>query len=211
MPIFSTSAPPARHSSYGQSGCVYYVLRRIENETRLDICSNCSSGIRRDHSVEDCVDRCCWLRRQELRSTAVTGTSVHCHHWAGGEAARTAVCRGLRFDVGASTITTPRASACTSSQTFDWSFRRRKWFAHPCLLLDLMWTHHISLSGRISRNRCLHAGWRWTPVSRYASIWETIIRRRWTPYVSASWTKRISRRTAGSPAGRWIWSTTVAS
>jgi len=37
--------------------------------------------------------------------------------------------------VSASAITTPRASARTSSQTF-WTFGRREGFAHPDLLLD---------------------------------------------------------------------------
>lgn len=67
--LSTPTCPPSQHeprrlvnSSDGQSGRIYYVLRRINNETQPDNCSSWSSRVRNGHSVKSGTDRGCSLR-----------------------------------------------------------------------------------------------------------------------------------------------------
>ena len=77
---------------------------------------------------------------------------MHTQHLPRREAAGTAVSRGLRLNVGATTVTTSRTSTGTSSQTFHRRFWRWEWFAHPGLF-NLVWMNHIALTWRIPWDR----------------------------------------------------------
>ena len=132
------------------------------------------------------------------------------YHRSRGEAAGAAMGGWLGFDVVAGTVTTARASTCTSSQTLCGDF----WwigFAHPDLLLDLMWMYHITLSRRISRSWCLHTTWgRWPSISSWWTLHVLVVRRRRSAHWPTHRRERIARRSSCASAGwPWLWPSIV--
>ena len=118
------------------------------------------------------------------------------HHRTVREAALAAMCRWFGFDVGATAITTPRASTRTSSQTFGRNFGGVR-LAHPGLLFDLMRMNCIPLSRRVSRRWSWHAtGWGGSATTHRTMLHRGVMRRRGTAHGPTVWAKWISRRSA---------------